>query len=230
MNAMDHFIRIIIALLVSAAALSCAGKKSDLKKDLEEIADLIGSRDCAGLYACLSSEKKEVIGKEEFVELCKKDIGDMGRLFRHIEDAGKAKADIKIGYNAEIDLRDGGKVVLVCENGVWKINSDLIKFYPQSTPGEALSSFIKAFQAKRWDVLARFMPSKYTSEDDAKILEKHWSDPAVRAETEQLLMVLKDHLADTIKIDGNRAVMEFAPQHKVEMLKERGVWVIVHLY
>ena len=37
-------------------------------------------------------------------------------------------------------------------------------------------------------------------------------------------------LDDEVKVDGNRGVMHFAPQHRIELLKERGKWVIVHIY
>ncbi len=47
---------------------------------------------------------------------------------------------------------------------------------------------------------------------------------------EQVLTVLADHLKDEIKVEGNRAVLEFAPQHRVELMKERGVWTVVHIY
>ena len=219
-----------IFIALPCLCLSCGSKGGDLKKDLSEIEKQIKNKDCAALYAYLSSARKETMTEQQFVELCKKENEDIRKLLQSIKAAQKDNKDVQVTYRTTLELADGGSAQLVFEDGAWKLDSDLIDFYPLSTPKEAIASFIKAFEKKRWDVLAQLMPSKYMSQDDAKILEKHWGDPQAREEMEKIIMVLGDHLDDEVTIEGNRGVLNFAPQHRVELLKERGKWVIVHIY
>ncbi len=222
--------KLILLFMSCCLCLSCGSKGGDFKKDLAEIEKQIKNKDCAALYTHLALARKETVTREQFVELCKKENEDIRHLLQSIKAAQKDKKDIKITYSATLELAEGGGARLVFEDGAWKIDSDLIDFYPQSTPNEAMASFKKAFEKKRWDVLAQLMPSKYMSQDDAKVLEKHWGDPQARAEMEKIIMVLGDHLDDEVTMEGNRGVLSFAPQHSVELLKERGKWVIVHIY
>jgi hypothetical protein len=215
---------------LAAAAAGCGGKTAGLGKQVHEMEARIKAADCAGLYGLLSKEKKGAMTQEQFVELCKQEAAELKRLAQTIVSTKKAKQKASVAYKAVVTLKDGSTLQMVYENGAWKIDSALIDFYPNTTPGEALASFIKAFEAKRWDVLARLMPSQYTSKDDAKILEEQWSSPAAHDEMEQLLTVLKDHLQDEVTIDGNRATLAFAPSHLAELLKERGAWMIVKIY
>ncbi len=229
-------LRTAAAVLCAAAALclpaagGCGSRKSSLEKEISELEAKLKNKDCQGLYGHLSAQRQEAVPQDAFVKVCQERRGELDALLAAMVALKKSKKKPGVDYRAVVTLKDGSTLVMVYEKDGWKIDSDLITFYPQSTPQEAVASFIKAFEAQRWDVLTQFMPSKYTSEDDAKILEKHWSDPAARADMEQLLMVLKDHLKEEMKVEGNRATMEFAPQHRVELLKERGVWVIVKIY
>jgi hypothetical protein len=218
------------AALVLLAAGGCGAGKSSLEMEISELESRLKQKDCQGLYGLLSAERQQALGQEAFVKLCQERGSELEALLAAMNALKKAKKKPALEYRAVVTLKDGSTLVMVYEKDGWKIDTDIVTFYPQSTPQQAVASFIKAFKAKRWDVLAQFMPSKYTAEDDAKVLEKHWSDPAARAEMDQLLMVLEDHLGEEMKIEGNRAVMEFAPQHRVELLKERGVWVIVKIY
>jgi hypothetical protein len=221
---------LILAAGCLAAAAGCGGKTAGLGKQVHEMEARIKAADCAGLYELLSKEKKSAMTQEQFVTLCKQEAAELGRLAQTIVSTKKAKQKADVAYKAVVTLKDGSTLQMVYENGAWKIDSALIDFYPTPTPREALASFIKAFEAKRWDVLARLMPSQYTSKDDAKILEEQWSSPAAHDEMKQLLTVLKDHLQDEVTIDGNRATLAFAPSHMAELLKERGVWMIVKIY
>jgi len=231
------FQRLIAAIIhVSVLfAISCGGAASGLEGDLRQIEDLLKNKDCKGLYGHLSKTGREQIKEEQFIEACKQESPEFKNLLTALKDSRKDKREKKkkklvVDYSASVTLKDGKVVEMVFEEGQWKIDSGLTEFYPQTTPKEALESFILAFRAKRWDVLARLMPSQYASQDDAKILEKHWSSPEAREQMEQILTVLADHLKDEIKVEGNRAILEFAPQHTVELLKERGVWTVVHIY
>lgn len=240
---MRSVIGLSIIPFLAVFAISCGGKSSSLQESLGEIEEMLRNRDCGALYACLSSRRSSEVSEEEFLRLCKEGKGGIKELFSLYEEEGKKRGgrkgkkkkkgkreeDADVVYRAVVTLDDGSVVELVCEKGEWKIDSDIIHFYPQGTPREAITSFIEAFERKRWDVLARLMPSKYTSEDDAKILEEHWGGKKQGAKMKQLLTVLESHLQDAVKIEGNRAVLEFAPQHRVELMKEGGKWVVVNI-
>jgi hypothetical protein len=225
----------LVVLLLPLFAVSCGGASSGLDGDLKEIENLLKNKDCKGLYGHLSTSSREQVKQEQFVEMCKHESHDFKNLLQDLKDSRQGKKDKKkkkllVRYHASVTLKSGEVVELVFEGGQWKIDSMLTEFYPQTTPKEAIESFVKAFEAGRWDVLARLMPSQYVSQDDAKIIEEHWSSGEARQQMQQVLTVLRDHLNDEIKVEGNRAVLEFAPQHKVELMKERGLWTVVHIF
>ena len=111
-------------------------------------------------------------------------------------------------------------------DGRWVLSSPATKFYGQSTPREALASFLKAYAARRWDVIADLVPSKYSVEDDAAVLEKAWSDPEGREVIERLIKIIEEHLDDEIEVQGNRAFLRH-PEGQVTFLREGGLWVIL---
>ena len=50
---------------------------------------------------------------------------------------------------------------LIQEGGQWRIATNPLGFYDQSTPKAALRSFIRAYRLERWDVMLRFVPNSY---------------------------------------------------------------------
>jgi hypothetical protein len=59
---------------------------------------------------------------------------------------------------ATLTVPNGDELVLVYEGGRWRIDAAAVDLYGQSTPRQALSGFLRAFERKRYDVIIRYVP------------------------------------------------------------------------
>ena len=59
---------------------------------------------------------------------------------------------MSVTYGAHETLR------LRREDGTWRVVTDVIDWYSQRTPRQAVRSFVRAVEARRWDVLLRLLP------------------------------------------------------------------------
>jgi len=215
--------------MLALALLSCGGGRG-LAGDLAAMEGLAAKKDCAALWGMVSAKSRAGTTKEQFVASCAANAKELQASLAAVREAGGKKGGLSAHYTATVLLKDGTTVALVREDGAWKLDSDLVDFYPSGTPREALASFVKAFAAKRWDVLAALMPSQYAAGDDAKALEAQWGQGEGLASMTALVTVLGDHLDDKVTVNGESAFVEFAPQHRAELLRENGAWRIVRIY
>ncbi len=75
----------------------------------------------------------------------------------------------------------------------WRISGDPLDFYPQDTPEHALRSFVRAVEARRYDVLVRFTPERYRAQVTPELLRQRWEGEH-RAELRAQLDAVKRHL------------------------------------
>jgi hypothetical protein len=215
-----------LMLVIACAILACCSSAVlSVDRELEALrAHLVEGR-YEEFVRGLSADQREELEAQELSGALAQDPEMVENL---LESMDQALADPSISYSARVVLEDGTEVILLLVDGSWIIQSPVTTFYGQSTPRQALESFIRAFRAERWDVLADLVPSKYSSEDDALVLEKAWSDPAGRETIERILKVVEEHLDDDIEIQGNRATLRY-PEGQVSFLREGGRWVILDL-
>ncbi|MGH7752333.1 MAG: hypothetical protein ACREN5_05925, partial [Gemmatimonadales bacterium] len=114
---------------------------------------------------------------------------------------------------------------LVFEGGRWKLGHDPLDFYGQATPRDALRSFVRAVQRRRWDVVLRFVPQAWVGGTTAESLRRDWQGPR-REEIAALVRTLRAHLEDPIEQKGDRARMPYGPSTAVEFVREGGLWKI----
>jgi hypothetical protein len=127
---------------------------------------------------------------------------------------------------ATITGKDGQRLELVYEAGAWKVEASALDLYPQETPTKALSSFVSAYDKKRYDVLLRFVPESHLEGMDAEVLQNAWEGEQ-KAEMDAVVSGVRTALSDpSIEIVGTRATMAMEDGSTVEMVLERGVWKI----
>jgi|GEM_PF-5914599 len=227
-----------IAILLLVIICKCAGSEKILKSDLKNVEKHISRKDCENLFEDFSRNTREAMGKEKFISLCKEMKGEVGSYIEELKNLfdrnwqksieGKdEKNSISVTYHASVTLNNGDVIEFVFEDGKWKIDSPLPDFYPNLTPKETIASFIKAFKAKRWDILTKFVPSNYSTEDDAKLLEKKWGEGEGWVKMNKLVMMIEQNKNLKTETDGSKATFKFAPGHSVEMVKEGGEWKIL---
>jgi hypothetical protein len=115
---------------------------------------------------------------------------------------------------------------LVYEAGAWRIDASAIDLYSQTTPEIAVASFVKAFEAKRYDVLLRFVPEAQRQGLDEKSLRAAWEGEQ-KKEMQQLVQALAASLPRAkAELLGERATLSYGSGGSVELVRERGLWKI----
>jgi hypothetical protein len=178
-------------------------------------------------YALLSDEARKSIPFEAFQRMVKENPEEV----RDIAQALTRPAGPPL-VTATVTAPSGESLLLVYEDGAWKVDGSAIDLYSQATPEAAIRAFIRAFGNKRYDVLMRFVPEKVQAPDqtgaglDAKKLKKAWEGEQ-KQEMEQLVQALEAALP-TARFEslGDRATMAFGAGGTVELVREHGLWKI----
>jgi hypothetical protein len=204
---------------------ACSGAVHTLETDLAALRASIEQGQYEQAFDGLSADQKQGQDAAQFAAALEADPALVSEL---LELLAKAADNPEIEYRARLTLADGTQVVMLMVEGKWVFETPVTHFYGQSTPRETLASFIAAFEAGRFDVLALLVPSSYATTDDASVLEKAWTDPAGKEEIERIVKVLSVHLDDEIVIQANRATLAY-PEGQVTFLREGGLWVILDL-
>jgi hypothetical protein len=172
-------------------------------------------------YDLMSDHYKKDHPREDFVRMMRESPRDVKETAERLK-SGKRDVDVRATYVYD-DLRD--EMVLVEEDGAWRIDSNPLDYYPQDTPRSALRSFIRAVELKRWDVLVRFVPKAYAMTSDQ--LRGEFEGERAQ-EIEDLLRKLKAAL-DTdspIQVEGDEARLQYGDRAEIIFKKEDGSWKI----
>jgi hypothetical protein len=130
--------------------------------------------------------------------------------------------------SAEFEYGLGDQMRMVQEGGEWRIASNPLAFYDQSSPKAALRSFIRAFRLERWEVMLRFVPNNYREKMDATKLKAQFSGPS-KDQVETLMNTLEANVDEPITERGNDARMSYGDRFEVKFVKEDGVWKLKDL-
>ena len=216
-----------IAICVLLCALCCAllgacarATSGQPEQVLEEYARALSQGDHGRAYALMTAEFRQSHTRAEFERLLRERKGDVDRAATQLaERPRKVKLEAVIGYG------DGDTFRLVNDGGAWRIASDPVDFYAQSTPAEALRSFVRAVERRRYDVVLRFVPNKWADAMTVDKLRAQW-EGAKKGEVRGLLRNLKANLGAQIHTSGEVATMPYGDRYEVRFLREDGVWKI----
>lgn len=130
---------------------------------------------------------------------------------------------------ATVSTPSGESLLLVLEDGNWRVDGSAIDLYSQSTPEAAIRAFLRAYANGRFDVLIRFVPASQAQGLDAARLEQAWGGEQ-KAEMDRLTQALTAALP-TARFEhlGDRATMAYGAGGTVELVREDGAWKIEDL-
>jgi len=127
---------------------------------------------------------------------------------------------------ATVTAPDGQALLLRLEGGKWRVDRAAIDLYAQDTPEAALSTFVRAFDNKRYDVLLRFVPDSKRAGLDREKLRIAFEGEQ-REEVQRITQAIKAALPTaTIEHLDDRATMSYGAGGTVELLREHGIWKI----
>ncbi len=225
---MDRARPLALSLALIAASLACApgcgGRAQSPRSALEAYANALAEGRADDAYALLSKDARTRVSKEEF-------RGIVARNKQEAYELGKslARESSDPYVTAVVPLKNGDKLLMVYEDGVWRVDASALDFYSQATPKQAIAGFVRAFENRRWDVLLRYTPDAHKEGLTPERLAEAW-DPqkpegkAIDRNVQQIKQVL-----ETAKIEetGDRATMSLGPGGGLVMLvREHGLWKV----
>jgi hypothetical protein len=175
-------------------------------------------------YALLSDEARKALPFEAFERMVREN-GDEMRVLAQALIRPSSPPEV----TATVTIEGGRALLLVYEDGKWRIDGAALDLYGQRTPESAVRAFLRAYHNRRFDVLLRFVPASEAEGLDAAKLRKAW-DGEQKAEMDRLTQALEAGLP-TARFErvGNRATMSYAAGGTVELVEEAGKWKIEDL-
>jgi hypothetical protein len=175
-------------------------------------------------YALLSDDAKRSIPLEAFRRMLKDNPAEVKDIVASLDrPAGPPRV------TATVSTASGQNLLLVYEDGEWRIDGSAINLYAQDTPRAALEAFVRAYENRRFDVLMRFVPDSGKSGLNQAKLKRSFEGEQ-REELDQLTQGLKAALPTSkVEVVGNRATMPYGAGGSIELLREHGVWKIEEL-
>ena len=210
--------------LVAAVILwftgACGGPGKGPGGALDSYSNALSKRDFDAAYKMMSASFRERHSKEEFIEMMEENPREVGDTAARLRSPRKT-----MNVTAELLYGAGDRLKLVRERGKWRVDSNPIQFYSQSTPREALRSFLRAYRLKRWDIMLRFIPDAYRKLMDEKKLQEQFEGDS-REDIDSLMNRLEASLDEDIQDHGSEARMLYGDGNEVEFIREGDLWKI----
>jgi hypothetical protein len=212
------------ACLVGGALLAgCTSvQQSPLRPEpvLQQYARALDAGRFDDAYALMSLEFRKRYDRAEFVRMLKERPEELQQITAQLH-----ARPARVHVSAQVGYGDGEAMTLAVEGGQWRIASDVLAFYGQSSPAEALRSFVRAIERRRYDVVLRFVPKRWATAMTVDKLRAQW-EGGKRAELRRLHKNLKASLGALIEQSGDAATMPYGENFKVVFVREDGVWKI----
>lgn len=211
----------ILGAALAASPLACGGPRADDPGSvLRGYAHALEQGRADDAYRMLSDEARRGTSLEAFRRTIKDDPGEVKDIAKALERPTSAPF-----VTATVTTATGQELVLVLENGAWKVDATAIDMYPQDTPRHALLGFLRAVKRKRYDVVLKYVPDARKGGLDAAKLKTAWEGPD-KQEVEQVVVGVEHALPTaTIEETGDHATMAYGTA-TIQLVRERGLWKI----
>ncbi|MBK8215726.1 MAG: hypothetical protein IPK71_18500 [Myxococcales bacterium] len=211
---------IAVALLTSAT-VGCAGAHAeDPQSVLRAYAAALQDGRSDDAYRLLSDDARRGVSLEAFRRMVKdnpEEVREIGRALARPTGAPLV--------TATVTGTSGDQLVLVLENGKWKLDPASLDFYAQDTPKHVVMGFVRALERRRYDVILRYIPEARREGLDAERLRAAWEGPD-KEEMLHVLTALKQALPTaSIEETGDRATLGYGAG-TLQLVRERGLWKI----
>lgn len=210
-----------VAAMIVLVSLGCGGAMDDRTPEatVASLASALERRDVEGAYRLMSTRYREQVSLDAFRALVL-DAAEIDHTVTRLRARdGEAEEEASVTYGEHETLR------LRREGDSWRVASDVIDWYAQRTPRQAVRSFVRAIEARRWDVLLRLLP-----EVDREAMTEDRLREMLAGEGEEAL----DHLAAgmrsaldaDIEEHGDHATLPYGERFRVELVREGEVWCV----
>jgi GGDEF domain-containing protein len=205
--------------LVVVGGLGCAGAQPGPVAALDDYSAALEARNYDRAYALMSEDIRRRLSKDEFVRLMNENPAEVRQTASRLRERYR-----ELAIKAELRYGVGDELALVLEDGAWRIATNPIAFYLQTTPRDALRSFVRAYRLKRWDVMLKLIPEQYAARMTVDTVKQQFEGPRAD-EVELMMQQLEANIDAPIKIKGNEARMSYADA-EVTFVREDEAWKI----
>jgi hypothetical protein len=217
-------VHLLLPLFWALSACAGASASADPDRTLRAYAKALEAGRPADAYSLLSSDAKKTISFESFQRIVKENPQEIRELSRALLRPRQAPR-----VTATVTPPGGPPLLLVYEDGRWRVDASSIDLYSQATPERAVAAFIRAYEARRFDVLLRFVPDAQKQDLTPQSLEKAWTTDQ-KEDVERMVQALKAALpTGRFELLGERATLAFGAGGTLELVREHGNWKVEDL-
>jgi len=225
-----RFVPVLTLPLFVAAApvlVGCASGSSASSPEsvLSAYARAVQRGQLADAYALLSDDAKKTIPFEQFKRMIQENPEQAQELTRALDRPSSGPARI----TARVTGADGEPLLLVYENGAWRVDGSAIDLYSQAAPESAALSFVRAVENKRYDLLLNFVPDSQREGLTEATLRAAWEGEQ-KQDMARLIEALKAALPTArFEVVGERATLAYGAGGTIELVREHAAWKVEEL-
>ncbi|MGE0545596.1 MAG: hypothetical protein AB7O24_32055 [Kofleriaceae bacterium] len=213
----------LVGIVVAGWLLVACGRGPGPSQTLDKYGRALKGHDYSAAYELMSASFRAKVSRDDYVRMMRDNPREVDETAERLR--GKRGS---MEVSAEFEYGLGDTMRLIQEGGEWKIATNPMGFYDQSSPKAALRSFIRAYRLERWDVMLRFVPTAYREKMDAAKMKAQFTGPS-RDHMENLINTLEANVDEPIVERGNDARMQYGDRFRVEFVKEDSAWKLKDL-
>ena len=208
------------AALPVVLAAACAHAPAAPGDALAAFGDALARGDLRAAYAMTSADLQQRVPFEAFAAGFQGPAADPAALGRRI-----AAEATRIAPRVEVELATGERVPLLFQAGQWRVDGPVYEAWGQETPRAAIRTFVRALEARRYDVLLRLLPDRLRGGMTAERLRKFWEESDADAHR-HLLSKVRAAAAAPLVESGDEAHVPLADGGEIRLVRESGSWKI----
>lgn len=212
----------LLAATCSSAACGGGLATSSPEAALATFARALREGDVESAYALTSEGYRRRVSQAQFEQWMRESPAEIRQLADALsQPAGPAEQE------AVVTVGEREEVRLVRDPDGWRVASDVVDYYGQHTPAQALRSFVRAIEHRRWDVVLRLVPEADRESMTEEALRERW-EGASSEEIQRLSEGIRAALdADApIEETGDHAVMPWGDRYRAQLVREGDTWRI----
>jgi len=222
-----HFSVALALLLGTPGFVGCAtgSSASSPESVLAAYSRAVQRGQLAEAYALLSEDAKKTIPFEQFKRMLQENPEQAQELVRALDRPQSGPPRV----TAKVTGADGEPLLLVFENGAWRVDGSAIDLYSQATPEASTIAFVRAVENKRYDILLRFVPDSQREGLSEATLRTAWEGEQ-KQDMARLIEALKAALpAARFEVVAERATLAYGAGGTIELVREHGAWKVEEL-
>jgi hypothetical protein len=209
-----------VVLLAAVLTGGCAHTPAAPGDALAAFGEALARGDLRAAYAMTSEDLRRRVPFQAFAAGFQGPAADPATLGRRI-----ASEAPRLAPRVEVELAAGERVPLVFEAGQWRVDGPVYEAWGQETPRAAIRTFVRALDARRYDVLLRLVPDRIRGALTAERLRKFWEESDADAHR-RLLSKVRAVTATPLVEAGEEAHVPLADGGEVRLVREPGGWKI----